>query len=49
MMELFLGGLAFGILLGYAWESLTYDEDAERKKLVEKAMRRYREATTKKK
>ena len=48
MMELFLGGIVFGILLGYAWESLTYDEEAARKQLVEQAMRRYREATQKK-
>ena len=48
MMELFLGGIVFGILLGYAWESFTYDEEEERKKLVEKAMRKYREATQKK-
>ena len=48
MMELFLGGIVFGILVGYAWESLTYDEEAERKRLVEQAMRRYREATQKK-
>ena len=47
MTELFLGGLAFGILLGYAWESLTYDEEAERKKLVEKAQRKYRNAVSK--
>ena len=48
MMELLLGSFIFGILLGYAWESLTYDEEAEHKKLVEKATRRYLEATQKK-
>jgi hypothetical protein len=45
----YLFGFAFGILLGYLWEKFTWDEEAERKKLIEKAMRRYREATTKKK
>ena len=44
----YLFGFAFGILLGCLWEKLTWDEEAERKKLIEKAMRRYREATQKK-
>ena len=48
MTMYYLFGFAFGILLGCLWEKLTWDEEAERKKLIEKAMRRYREATQKK-
>lgn len=44
----YIGALVIGIAIGYVWSHLTWDEVTERKRILEKAQRKYRNAVSKK-